>query len=261
MKLFYRHYGQGKPLIILHGLLGLSDNWVSFARQISDRYSVYIPDQRNHGQSPHSPTFNYYSLVDDLFEFINDHHLEQPIILGHSMGGKVAAMFALEYESLCRAAIIVDISLRSYDRRYYHINLIETMLSINLGSISSRQEVENQLSHHIPDPEIRLFILKNLYRRSRNDFAWRPDLVSLSDNIDELMAGVVTGNVFKKPSLFLRGGKSDYVMHVDFDQIYRNFPDATIKTIDNAGHWMHTDAPEEFFRITSDFLNKLEQRH
>lgn len=260
MKLFYRHYGQGKPLIILHGLLGLSDNWVSFARQMADKYSIYILDQRNHGQSPHSKTFNYYALVDDLREFILDHQIEKPIILGHSMGGKVAAMFALEYADLCRSVIVVDISLRNYERRYYHINLIETMLSIDLSSVSTRHEVENILSQKISEPEIRLFLLKNLYRRSRNDFAWRPDLESLSENIDELMAGVAAGRVFKKPALFIRGGKSNYVRYNDYDQIYRSFPDATIKTIDNAGHWVHTDAPEEFYENTTGFLAKLENK-
>lgn len=260
MKLFYRHYGEGKPLIILHGLLGLSDNWVTYARRLANRYSVYIPDQRNHGQSPHSPAFNYYSLVDDLHEFIQEHEIRQPVILGHSMGGKVAAMFALEYPEIARALMVVDISLRDYERRYYHINLIDIMRSMDLSAVQSRQEVEELLEQQIHEPRIRLFLLKNLYRRTRNDFAWRPDLASLSDNIDELMAGVPLGRSFSKPALFIRGGNSDYVRYKDYDDIYRSFPDASIKTIEGAGHWIHTDAPDEFFRVTSDFLEQAESK-
>ena len=124
MKLFHRKYGEGQPLIILHGLFGISDNWVTIGRRLADKFEVYILDQRNHGQSPHSDVFNYYAMVEDLYEFIENHQLFNPIIIGHSMGGKVAMNFALEHPSKVSKLIIVDMSVRKYSARQIHLNII-----------------------------------------------------------------------------------------------------------------------------------------
>ncbi len=142
MKLFYRTYGQGKPFIILHGLFGISDNWVSFAKKNAKLgYQVFVLDQRNHGQSPHSPNFNYLALVDDLFEFIDEHELEEAVILGHSMGGKVAMRFALENPDYLSKLIVVDISLRQYPPRDYHLKVIRAMKKVDFSIVKNRQEV------------------------------------------------------------------------------------------------------------------------
>jgi pimeloyl-ACP methyl ester carboxylesterase len=259
MKLFYREYGTGDPLIILHGIFGVSDNWVSFARTMAERFHVFIPDQRNHGQSPHDPTFNYFALCADLQEFIETHDLEDPIILGHSMGGKVAMHFALENPDMLKALIVADISMRHYNRRYRHLNMIDAMMAVNFDNAETREDVESQLLDKIPDKRIRLFAMKNLYRRERSEqFAWRLNLEAINLNMDEVFKGIESGNLFDKPTLFIRGGASDYVSYEDFDQIYRNFPKADIKTIEAAGHWLHAEKPEEFLKMVDDFIGANE---
>jgi len=259
MKLFFREYGQGQPLIILHGIFGISDNWVSFARQIEDRFRVLIPDQRNHGRSPHDPTFNYYALCADLYEFINEHGLENPIILGHSMGGKVAMRFALENPEMLKALVIADISMRTYPRRFRHLNMIDAMLAVNFENAETRKDIEKQLKPIIKETRIRQFVMKNLYRRERSgQFAWRLNLEAINLNMDEVFEGINSKTLFQKPTLFIRGGASDYVKYEDYDQIYRNFPKADIKTIEGAGHWLHAEKPEAFHQIFNDFISMNE---
>lgn len=257
MELFYRHYGAGEPIIILHGVFGVSDNWVTFAREISDKYEVFIPDQRNHGQSPHHPVHNYFAMCTDLHEFIEQHNIKNPVILGHSMGGKVAMRFALENTDIPKALIIADVSMRTYQRRYIHLNMIDAMMSVDFEKASTREEIAGQLSNWITDQRILLFAMKNLYRRQRGQFAWRLNLQAINLNMDEVFEGVKADRVFQKPALFLRGGDSDYVSYEDFDQIYRSFPKADIETIENAGHWLHADQPAEFSERVRKFLNRL----
>jgi pimeloyl-ACP methyl ester carboxylesterase len=255
MELFYRHYGSGRPLIILHGIFGLSDNWVSFARAIAGKYEIFIPDQRNHGQSPHDAAFNYYALCSDLNDFIQQHRIDDPIILGHSMGGKVAMRFALENPEMVKALIIADVSLRTYQHRFQHLDMLDAMLSVDFTQAATREDVEQQLEPTIKEFRIRQFAMKNLFRRERSgQFAWRLNLPAINLNMDEIIDGIQSKEIFIKPALFVRGGDSDYVKYEDFDQIYRNFPKAEIKTIQGAGHWLHADKPDEFLKIVSEFL-------
>lgn len=259
MKLFFREYGQGQPLIILHGIFGVSDNWVTFAREVQDHFHVFIPDQRNHGQSPHDPTFNYFALCADLHDFIEQHELENPIVLGHSMGGKVAMRFALENQDMLKALIIADISMRTYQRRFRHLDMIDAMLSVDFENAKSRRDVEKQLEGKIKEKRVRQFAMKNLYRRDRSgEFAWRLNLEAINLNMDEVFEGIQSEDIFEKPTLFIRGGDSDYIKYEDFDQIYRNFPKADIKTIEGAGHWLHADKPDEFLQYFNDFVRENE---
>ena len=161
MKLFYRQFGEGQPVIILHGLFGISDNWVSIGRRLAEKFEVYILDQRNHGQSPHSETFNYYALVDDLFEFIEDHQLINPVLIGHSLGGKVVMNFALEHPHKVDKLIIVDMGIRQYSARQSHINIINAMLDVDFDKISSRNEIDKIISEKIESFRIKQFVLKN----------------------------------------------------------------------------------------------------
>ncbi len=259
MKLFFREYGKGQPLIILHGIFGISDNWVTFARNVEDRFRVFIPDQRNHGQSPHDPTFNYFALCSDLYDFIEEHELEDPIILGHSMGGKVAMRFALENPDILKALVVADISMRTYQRRYRHLDMIDAMLNVHFENAETREDIEKQLADKIREPRIRQFAMKNLYRRERGgQFAWRLNLEAINLNMDEVFEGIASDGLFEKPTLFIRGGNSDYVKYEDFDQIYRNFPKADIKTIEGVGHWLHAEKPDEFQGFFDDFIRANE---
>ena len=257
MKLFYRSFGEGPAVIILHGLFGISDNWVTFGRKLAEEgYQVYIPDQRNHGQSPHSPVFNYLALADDLNEFIEDHDIEEPVIIGHSMGGKVTARYALENPELLKKVIIVDISLRAYPGRSSHKKIIDGMRRINFDMAHSRKQVDMLLSERIPDFRIRQFILKNLYWKEKDRLDWRINFEAICDNLDELFDGIDTIDRFDKPALFIRGGLSDYIIEEDFPVIKYNFPQSEIVTIENATHWVHAEAPEKFAKLVFDFLKK-----
>ncbi len=256
MKLFYRSFGEGKPFIILHGLFGLSDNWVTFGKRIAGLgYRVFIPDQRNHGKSPHSEMFNYLAMTDDLYEFIDEHEIENPIILGHSMGGKVSIRFALENSELVQKAIIVDISLRQYPKRISHEKIIDAMRRINFGMVSSRKEVDMLLTERLPDFSLRQFIMKNLYWETKEKLAWKINFEAICKNLDDLFDGVDTIDKFEKPTLFIRGGISDYILDEDIPVIDYNFPNNKLITIQNTSHWVHAEAPEEFFRIVKDFIN------
>jgi pimeloyl-ACP methyl ester carboxylesterase len=256
MKLFYRKYGEGQPLIILHGLFGISDNWVTIGRRLAEQYEVYILDQRNHGQSPHSDVFNYYAMVEDLYEFIEEHQIYNPIIIGHSMGGKVAMNFALEHPSKVEKLIIVDMSVREYHARQTHLSIIEAMNAIDLETIESRDQVSEILDDYISSERIKHFILKNLYRINKNRFGWRINLDGVSDNLENVFVGIESKLTFDKASLFIKGSLSDYILKEDYPMIIKIFPQATFETIKGASHWIHAEKPDQLCALFSKFLEK-----
>jgi pimeloyl-ACP methyl ester carboxylesterase len=216
-------------------------------------FDVYVLDQRNHGQSPQSDNFNYLALTDDLFDFLDEHEIENPILIGHSMGGKVAMRFALENPDLVKRLVIVDITLKAYGPRENHQKIIKAMQSVDFTTINSRKDVEIQLSTHISEPRIRQFILKNLHRTENNNFEWRIYLNGLKNNLGQMFDSIDTINKFEKPTLFIRGGASDYILSEDYPQIRYNFPNAEIITIEGASHWVHVEAMERFYQLTMGF--------
>jgi esterase len=258
MKLFFRTYGEEDPaVIILHGLFGISDNWVTFGKKLADRgFKVYIPDLRNHGQSPHSSTFNYLALTDDLYDFIDEHEIQDPIIIGHSMGGKTTSRFALENQEIVKKVIVVDISLRAYASRSNHAKIIDGMRRIDFDMAKSRKQVDMLLSERIPDLRIRQFILKNLYWKDKDRLDWRINFEAICDNLEDMFDGIDTIDRFNKPALFIKGGLSDYILPEDFPTIKYNFPQSKIITIENTSHWVHAEAPEEFAKLVFDFLKE-----
>jgi pimeloyl-ACP methyl ester carboxylesterase len=264
MKLFYRKYGSGPPLVILHGLYGSSDNWVTIARKISDYFTVYLPDQRNHGQSPHSSGHNYNVLSHDLFEFVEDHKIDKFILAGHSMGGKVAINFALNWPERINSLIVIDISpFRSIDNDnlFYrqHKEILETVLSIKLTGLRSRSEAEALLAEKIDSERIRGFLLKNLQRTEAGSFKWKLNAKSLLDNLDYIMDGIRkpgpdTTPVTGFPVTFVKGEESDYLQLTELKEIQKVFPVAEIIIVKNAGHWIHTESPDIIEKI---FLDQL----
>jgi esterase len=255
MELFYREYGEGQPIVILHGLLGISDNWVGTARKLSkEGFRVFIPDQRNHGQSPRSPVFNYYALTDDIAEFIDTKNMIMPVILGHSMGGKVAMRYTLENPDKVSRLVVVDTSLRTYISFNYHLKMIEAMQSADLGRLRSRKKVEADLLQKISDWRMVQFLMKNLYWKEKDLLAWRPNLKIISDHIEDLYGGIFYSTRFENPALFIRGGKSDYVLEEDYPAIHQSFPEAIIKTVENGTHWVQADEPGEFYQMLLEFL-------
>lgn len=254
MQLHFRQYGEGQPMIIIHGLYGISDNWVNHARILVENYKVYIPDMRNHGQSGHSNFFNYEVMAEDITEFIDQHEIENPIIMGHSMGGKIAMKFALDNPDLVQKLIIIDMSMRQYNLRAFHSKIINAMLDIDFLTVKSRKEVDDYLAKTIEDSRIRLFVMKNLYWTERKTLSWRLNLKAIIDNIDAIFERVNSQKSFNKPSLFIRGEQSDYVRDEDFIEIQKHFTNSELKTIPNAGHWVQADEPELFMNEVRGFL-------
>jgi pimeloyl-ACP methyl ester carboxylesterase len=263
MKLFYRKFGDGPPLIILHGLYGSSDNWVSIAKKIGDSFTVYLPDLRNHGQSPHSDTHDYNSMRDDIFELVSELRIKKFFLAGHSMGGKTAAAFAAKWPEMIYGLLIADISpFTNEDTRKpvyrQHMTILKTILSIDLSEIRSRGEAESLLAEKISSEKVRGFILKNLQRHAGDIFTWKLNALSLSDNLDKIMEGIELKSEFTEqvtgfPVIFLKGGNSNYLAASDTVRIRKVFPGAEFMVIQGAGHWIHADKPDEVIK----YLRKL----
>ena len=253
MKLNSQKIGSGDPFIILHGLFGSSDNWLSIAKELADTYTIHLLDSRNHGKSPHTDQFGYDNMAMDVREYIQDHYLKNIILMGHSMGGKVAMKIALEYPMRVKSLIVADIAPRKYSIIHNHI--IDALLSINPDILGSREQADVLLSQTIKSPSLRKFLLKNLYRDDDNIFKWRINLSAICKNLDSLGDQVISNQKFEKKVLFLKGELSDYITADDENEIYSLFPNAIIKIIPRATHWLHAENPESFIYEIKSFLN------
>ncbi|MBX2941715.1 MAG: alpha/beta fold hydrolase [Cyclobacteriaceae bacterium] len=253
MKLFFRELGQGQPLIILHGLFGSSDNWHSLSKVFAEKYKVYVVDQRNHGQSPHDPIHDYKALTDDLNEFIDDHQIEMPIVMGHSMGGKTAMNFAIRFPEKLSKLIVVDIVPKTYP--VHHDSILEGLTSIDLGLLESRGQADEMLSQYVPQPAVRQFLLKNLARDNNQKFEWRINIPVLEKHIEDMGAELQYKGKFKGPALFIVGVKSNYFRAGDDVLIRSYFPGAEIVTLDT-GHWVQAEDPKGFAEVVFNFVNK-----
>jgi esterase len=250
MKLFFRVSGEGQPLIILHGLFGSSDNWYTLAKTFATTNKVFVVDQRNHGQSPHSDEINYKVLAEDVREFISDQGIELPVVIGHSMGGKTAMNLAVKYPALIDALIVVDIVPKSYPMR--HDKLLEGMKAIPLTTITSRHEADALLVPFAPDLAERQFILKNLVRTSAG-FSWKINLPALEAHLDDLGRGMEYDGHFDRPTLFIRGKNSPYFDQGDEQVVRKFFPKAEFETLDT-GHWVQAEKPDQFAQTVRSFL-------
>jgi len=245
--------GEGKPFIILHGFLGMGDNWKTLAKQFSNLgFQVHLVDQRNHGRSFHDSEFNYEVLAADLKQYCSHHTINNMVLLGHSMGGKTAMLFAALYPELISKLIVADISPRFYP--VHHDAIMEGLCSLNFEEISSRKEAEIQLSNYVSDAGTRQFLLKNIYRISPSVLGLRINLKVLKTNVSEVGEALPSNLNFQKDTLFLRGDKSEYISTQDEALIKHQFPTAVVKTISNAGHWLHAENPVEFFNSVCMFI-------
>jgi pimeloyl-ACP methyl ester carboxylesterase len=251
MKLFYRKSGEGPPLIILHGLFGSSDNWYSLSKKFAEHFTTYLVDQRNHGQSPPSDEMDYKLLTTDLHEFINDHELTAPIVIGHSMGGKTAMNFAIKFPDLVSKLIVVDIMPKKYP--IHHDHILDGLMAIHLDELSSRNEADRVLAEYVPELEVRQFLLKNLARDKDNRFVWKINLAALNKHIEDLGEGLQYGGQYQGPALFVKGAKSNYFSAGDEKKVMDFFPSAKIETI-NTGHWVQAENPKGFMDIVLPFL-------
>ncbi|MGI9542791.1 MAG: alpha/beta fold hydrolase [Cyclobacteriaceae bacterium] len=251
-RLFYRNIGLGPPLVILHGLFGASDNWMGIAKQLGDQFSVYLPDQRNHGQSFHHPIFNYEAMAEDLHAFVDMHELKEPIVVGHSMGGKVAMFYAQKYSNNLSKLVVVDIAPKAYP--VHHQAILEGMNRIDLNLVKTRQDADNQLATFVPDIGVRQFLLKNLSRSPVEGFKWKLNLPVIGEQIAQVGRPLSPDEVIDKPTLFLRGEVSGYIEDSDLALIERQFPKAQLASIPGAGHWVHAQKPQLFLEALQTFI-------
>ncbi len=243
MELYYRELGTGKPLVILHGLFGFSDNWQTHAKKFSEYYRVLLVDLRNHGHSSWSEEFSYRLMVDDLYELFQKLDLSDIILLGHSMGGKVAMHFAQTHSDYLEKLIIVDMGIKKYPLHHQHI--LKAFDSIDLSKLSARSEAEKILSSFIESKGVVQFLLKNLYWQDKGKLAWRVNFEVLQREMPEILSELPQKEVLV-PTLFIRGALSDYIINSDMDAIENLFPDSQLVTLENAGHWVHAETPDEF---------------
>lgn len=252
MQLNYQRYGQGAPLIILHGLFGSLTNWTTLSKRFGEHYTVFAVDQRNHGASPHSDQSSYPLMAEDLRAFMQEQNLTSAHLLGHSMGGKTAMQFALSHPQLVEKLIVVDIAPKAYPA--HHDTIFDALCELNLSEYTSRAELDRALAGKIDYAPTRQFLLTNVTRDDAGRFAWKINLDGIYQTYDAIIGGIESANHFDKPTLFVRGETSDYIQDQDRPEIEALFPQARIVTIKGAGHWVHAEAPDAFFSTILAFL-------
>lgn len=254
MELAFHEYGSGQPLIILHGLFGQSDNWNTLAKRFAENgFHVFALDQRNHGLSPHSEEWNYEVMAHDLKEFIETHQLKDPVLIGHSMGGKTVMFFELMYPGIARKIIVADIAPRAYEP--HHDAVLKALNAVDFSKIKTRKEAEAVMNEYIHDFGTRQFLLKNIYWKdnANNVMDWRFNLRVIDRDYDNIgvEAPDSSSNV---ETLFMRGEKSNYITDKDLPDIEQRFPNYKLVTIPGSGHWIHAEKPNEFFEEVMKFI-------
>ncbi|MDX1752057.1 MAG: alpha/beta fold hydrolase [Salinimicrobium sediminis] len=253
MKLHSQIIGEGRPMLILHGFLGMSDNWKTLGNDFAEAgFQVHLIDQRNHGRSPHNDTFNYLELAKDIKEYIDSHHLENVILIGHSMGGKTAMTAAALFPHLIEKLVVVDIAPKYYAP--HHQTILEGLAAIDNASLTSRGDADELLSQYIKEKAVRMFLLKNLYWKTKEKLGLRLNLEVLTSQVEELGKALPGEYSYNNPTLFIKGERSNYITSEDKALIEKHFPKATIVSIPKAGHWVHAENKDEFYRTVMNFI-------
>ena len=256
MQLHYKQYStEGEPLLVLHGLFGSLTNWGAHCKHFANSFAVYGIDLRNHGESPHADELNYQVMAEDVRELLQQLQIKQCSIIGHSMGGKVAMQLALSYPDLIRKMIVVDIAPVAYPSKADgHARILEGMAAMKLDELKNRNEAEAQLKEFVEDDATRKFILTNLTRRGDKGLSWRLNLPAIQQHYDKLRDKLIGEEPFTKPVLFVKGALSNYIHLKHEKEILRLFPAASVKIVMEAGHWVHSERPQVFQKIATDFL-------
>ena len=253
MKLFSKIYGdKGQDLIVIHGLFGMSDNWNSLGKKFAKYCKVHLIDLRNHGRSPHAQEFNYDVMCEDILEYMQDNSISKPIVLGHSLGGKVGMKIAFSFPNKIDKLIVVDIAPREYNTDFIQ-DFLQNLHKLSLQDFEKREEVDQVLSETLENRETRLFLLKNLYRNQQKEFAWRFNLDVLLEKVNNIQEADFIEGICDIPTYFLRGDDSNYITAEDELIINKHFSDYSIATIDGAGHWLHVQQSERFYNEVMGF--------
>ncbi|MBK9737268.1 MAG: alpha/beta fold hydrolase [Saprospiraceae bacterium] len=252
-KLNYRIVGQGKPVIILHGLFGMLDNWLNMAKKLeSEGFMIFLIDQRDHGRSEHTEAFNYTRLANDLLHFMEQNWIHETILIGHSMGGKAGLKFVAEYGDLVSKFVVIDIGIKKYDGG--HSEIFDALFDIDFNKVVSREEVEQTLMNKLNHLGTCQFLMKNLSRKKDGGFEWKMNLPLLYKEYHHILESIPFEYQCKTETLFIKGEKSNYIEETDLPIIKSALPNSRFVTIDNAGHWVHVDQPNELFKEIIAFI-------
>jgi len=261
MKLFYRKYGEGTPIIILHGLYGASDNWVKIAKELAKKYEVFLPDMRNHGNSPHSDNFSIEEMKKDLFEFVSDNKINDFILIGHSLGGKVSMEFASFYPEKIKKLVIVDIAPRNYTKdefqeRDNHSKIISMLKDVDLSEFKNRAEALEKMSSIDKTNRLKFFMMKNIRLQKDGSMSWKINIKAIADNLSTVLNEFsVDLSKISCPTLFVKGESSNYLTENDFANINKQMQKVQFCMIKDATHWLHSEKPEEFLSEINGFLS------
>jgi len=254
MKLYANIIGEGVPFVILHGFLGMSDNWKTLGKKIAELgFQVHLIDQRNHGRSPHSQDFKYQLMAEDLLVYCQEQRFDNIILLGHSMGGKTAMYFSTQYPEILDKLIIADIGPKYYP--LHHQDILDGLSALDFELLSTRGEVDKELSAYVNEPGVRMFLLKNLYWKEKGKLGLRMNLDALIKNASEIGKALPKDKQYTSETLFLKGDRSNYILEDDKEFIKQQFPLASFATIANAGHWLHAENPNSFLHEVMGFIS------
>jgi len=253
IELNYKEFGSGEPIIILHGLFGTLDNWQTIAKQLAEDYWVFIIDQRNHGRSPHLDDHSYPLMAEDLKSFLDQLWIPRAHVIGHSMGGKTAMQFAVNYPDMVERLIVIDMGPTKNEGG--HETIFEALLEVDVQNLASRTDADQALATRIKDYGVRQFLLKNLTRDKEGGYRWKMNLQVIHNTYSKILDPVILDAPYDGEILFIRGGTSDYIGKAESEAIQQSFPNASIKTIQDAGHWVHADAPNELLKLVRQFLS------
>lgn len=248
----YKEFGEGEATLILHGVFGMLDNWQSFAKRLAENYNVFIIDQRNHGKSFHSDAFSYELMAEDLKKFMDEHSLDRAHIIGHSMGGKTAMQFAFTYPERLNKLIVIDIAPKQYMPG--HLEIFHALFDLDLESIESRKEAADALADQIPSQAVRQFLLKNLSRNKEGSYHLKMNLPVIYQNYDKIIEALESDVPYEGETLFVKGGYSPYIQEEDSELIEQLFPNSNVFEIEQSGHWVHAQKPQELFELISGYL-------
>jgi pimeloyl-ACP methyl ester carboxylesterase len=258
--LHYRRLGPegAPPVVILHGLFGTSDNWGSIGKELAEPTDsatppcdVLLVDLRDHGRSPHTTATSYPLMAADVHALVERLGLRDVVLVGHSMGGKTAMVFAQHWPQLLRQLVVVDISPKEHANNHGHI--IEAMLTADVAPGRSRKEVEAHIAARVKEPGVVQFLMKNLYWATEEQLAWRVNAPLLARELPAILAAIGPETV-RTPTLFIRGGQSDYILREDLPAIKEQFPNSRVETVPYAGHWVHAQAPDEVIALIRSTL-------
>ncbi|MDD2985377.1 alpha/beta fold hydrolase [Flavobacterium sp.] len=251
--LYSKIEGSGKPLLILHGFLGMSDNWKTIGTQFAENgFQVHMLDLRNHGRSFHAEGFSYTNMAEDIVAYCQFHQLTKIDIIGHSMGGKVAMFLAATHPILVEKLIVADIGPKYY--KPHHQEILAGLNAVDFTQKPERSDVDELLKKYIPDFGTRQFLMKSLFWKEPGQLDFRFNLAVFNQKIEEVGSALPNDLHFEKATLFIRGGNSRYILDDDFQAIQKQFPKAEFVTIPNVGHWLHAENPALFYEFAFNFL-------